>query len=156
MRSTSEIVELARRRYMGELPLARSYRPGKFSAVGFPKEERATVCQVEGAGILKRLWTTHSEGTRIRLYLYIDDAADPVLQGWGHEIALAASRISCWELPWGGIPGRQERESVSALPLREGVPPRGRAHRGCGRRTVLAGRLRPGHGRGLRSGGAGG
>lgn len=103
MNSTTQIMELARRRYLADLPFAPAYRPGKFSGVGFPKEERATVCQVRGNGILKRLWTTHSGGDRIRIYLYIDGADEPVLHGSAQEIARAAQLISCAELPLGGF-----------------------------------------------------
>jgi len=103
MKTTTEIMELARQRYLAGLPLPRSYRPGKFTALGFPKEGRATVCQVRGPGVLKRLWTTHAAGTNLKIYLYIDDAPEPVLQGLAHEIARAAERISCVDLPLGGF-----------------------------------------------------
>ena len=103
MKTTTELMELARRRYLAGLPLPRSYRPGKFTALGFPKQGRATVCQIHGPGVLKRLWTTHAAGTSLRIYLYIDDAPEPALQGLAHEIARAAGRISCADLPLGGF-----------------------------------------------------
>lgn len=96
-------MELARQRYLASLPLPRSYRPGKFTALGFPKEGRATVCQVRGPGVLKRLWTTHAAGTNLKLYLFIDDAPEPVLAGMAHDIARAAEGISCPGLPLGGF-----------------------------------------------------
>ena len=103
LQTTQQIMELARQRYLDDLPFVRSYRPGKFTGLGFPRDERAVVCEVEGAGIFKRLWTTHSEGTRMKIYLYLDGATEPVLQGWAHEIGTAASRLSHPELPWGGF-----------------------------------------------------
>ncbi len=103
LQTTQQIMELARRLYLADLPFARSYRPGKFTGLGFPRDKRAVVCEVEGAGVFKRLWTTHSEGTRMKIYLYLDGADEPVLQGWAHEIATAASRLSHPELPWGGF-----------------------------------------------------
>ena len=103
MKTTTEIMELARQRYLASLPLPRSYRPGKFTALGFPKEGRATVCQVRGPGVLKRLWTTHAAGTNLKLYLFIDDAPEPVLAGMAHDIARAAEGISCPGLPLGGF-----------------------------------------------------
>ena len=103
MKTTTEIMELARHRHLADLPLPRSYRPGKFTALGFPKEGRATVCEVRGPGVLKRLWTTHAAGTSLKIYLYIDDDPEPALEGMAHDIARAAGRISCPDLPLGGF-----------------------------------------------------
>jgi len=103
MKTTTQMMELARGRYLAGLPFPHSYRPGKYTGLGFPRDQRATLCEVEGAGVFKRLWTTHSEGTRMRIYLYLDGVDEPVLHGWAHEIAAASSRLSRPELPWGGF-----------------------------------------------------
>ena len=83
MKTTTQMMELARGRYLAGLPFPHSYRPGKYTGLGFPRDQRATLCEVEGAGVFKRLWTTHSEGTRMRIYLYLDGVDEPVLHGGG-------------------------------------------------------------------------
>ena len=60
-------IEYARRLYLHSLYEPRVYRPGKFTAYGYPKEGRKTLLNLAGPGILKRIWSTAHHVEHVKL-----------------------------------------------------------------------------------------
>ena len=93
----------ARRRHVDSLYHPHSYRPGKVTAHGWGTEERTTVLDIQGRGVLKRIWTTHKKADRLKVHIYVDDREEPVLSGLAHELAAAAGEVRCEAIPLGGF-----------------------------------------------------
>lgn len=96
-------MEYARRIYVDTLHCPRTYRPGKFTAYGTPKEGRKTLLDLAGPGILKRIWSTAHHVERVKLHVFVDGTDQPVLSGFIHELAMAAERVVRPEIPLGGF-----------------------------------------------------
>ena len=104
-------MEFARLRYLESLLEPRHYRVGKYTNIGRGKNKRETLVEIDGPGVFKALWTTHSEdalwttrseGKHAKVYFYVDGEDAPVLEGLVHELGAAAQRLSCPEIPLGG------------------------------------------------------
>lgn len=128
-----KIMEYARDCYLSDLPFPKGYRVEKFTSID-PADGK--VCEIHGPGVLKRLWTTHNPGNKVRMYMYIDGEEKPILHGYVHELAAAAEKVSCREIPLGGkhfdvycstfyLPVRFEKslriEMEKDGPIRDGV-----------------------------------
>ena len=100
---TMSPIEYARMHLLSTLPFPKTYRLGKYSNISAAKETRETLFTLQGPGRLVRLWTTHANGTRLKLYIYVDGAPEPVLHGYAHELATAAEAIACPAIPLGGF-----------------------------------------------------
>jgi len=100
-------MEYAREAFVRNLYEPRKYRVGKVSGIGQAKTESQTIVDLEGRGVLKRIWTTHKNGERVKVHVYLDGNTSPVLSGYCHELAEA---ISCERVPLGGY---RDRLSVS-------------------------------------------
>ena len=103
--SNSNIMELARRRYIDDLPFPKNYQPGKYCSWGVPDPgKKATVVELDGPGVITRIWNTHwSDQDILKLYIYVDDQKEPVLSGPARAVAAAAQKLSCPAVPWGGF-----------------------------------------------------
>ena len=98
-------MDFARRLYIDDLPFPKDYKPGKYTAIGFPEQgKKSTVLELDGPGVITRIWTTNSSKQDIMsLYVYVDDYNDPVLSGTARAIAAAAQKLSIPAVPWGGF-----------------------------------------------------
>mgnify|MGYP000899000790 CR=1 FL=1 len=96
-------LDWARRLYLSELPFPKTYRVGKYTAIGPGKTRRQTLFTLEGCGVLKRFWTTAHRIELLNLAFFVDDSGTPVLSGKACEIARAAERLSCPAIPLGGF-----------------------------------------------------
>ncbi|MCE5269721.1 DUF2961 domain-containing protein [bacterium] len=97
--------ELARRLYVDDLAFPRDYRAGKYTAYGNPTlGGQKTVVELSGPGVLTRLWTTQMhDSDLVKLFIYVDGSAEPVLAGPSRELAAAAQGLSSPAAPWGGF-----------------------------------------------------
>ncbi len=96
-------MQYAQRFYLPELYLPREYRTGKYTRFGSPKTGRETLLQLNGPGVLKRIWTTHKVGTEMAIHIYVDGLEQPVVSGPAHELAQAAEHIVRPDIPLGGF-----------------------------------------------------
>ena len=81
---------------------------------GPDKRQRETLFSLKGRGVVKRLWFTGPHSENLKLFVYVDDAAEPVLKGNAFEIARAAERKLVSGHSIGRVSGWKERESVFA------------------------------------------
>lgn len=93
----------ARERFVRILHLPTAYRAGKVSDIGKGKTKRETVLDIRGPGVLRRIWTTHVDATHVKLHVFVDGDEKPVLSGFAHELAQAAEKICCEQIPLGGF-----------------------------------------------------
>lgn len=114
-------MEYARRAWIDGLYRPRRYRAGKFTRYGGPKTQRETILELEGPGVLKRIWTTHAHGERVRIHLYIDGEAQPVLSGFAHELAAAAEQVVCEAIPLGGFYDHRSANLYLPIPFKESL-----------------------------------
>lgn len=96
-------IEFAREALVASLYEPRAYRVGKFTGIGQAKLERETLLDIEGRGVLRRLWSTHGNGDKVKLCIFTDGNEEPVVAGFAHELAIAAQAISCRQVPLGGF-----------------------------------------------------
>ncbi len=99
------IMEYARRLYVDDLAFPREYRAGKYTAYGNPEMGgQKTVVNLNGPGILTRIWTTQMhDDDLMSLYVYVDGSQEPVLAGPARALAAAAQQLSTPAVPWGGF-----------------------------------------------------
>ena len=116
---TSNAMELARQTHLSSLYEPRSYRPGKFTNIGAGKTQRETILELKGPGVLKRVWTTHANAEHVRLHVYVDGQDEPVLSGLAHELAQAAERICCPQIPLGGYYDHRSANLYLPISFRE-------------------------------------
>ena len=69
----SDVMELARQKYINDLPFAKNYQPGKYTSWGKPQPgKQATVLELDGPGILTRIWNTYYTKDQIlKIYIYV-------------------------------------------------------------------------------------
>jgi hypothetical protein len=107
------MMQYARLKYLSALPFPKTYKVGKFTAIGIGKEGRKLLLDLKGSGCIRRIWTTHGKGNVMKLIVNVDD--EPALNGLAHEIAEAASRIICPAIPLGGL--RDAKSSNIYFPI---------------------------------------
>jgi Protein of unknown function (DUF2961) len=103
--ASRDIMERARRLHVDNLAFPKDYKTGKYTAYGNPRiGEQRKVVEIEGPGIITRIWTTQMhEDDVLNLYIYVDDSQEPVLAGPARELAAAAQLLSYPAIPWGGF-----------------------------------------------------
>jgi len=108
-------MEFARQTQVHSLYEPRTYRVGKVSGIGGAKTKRETILDIQGPGLLKRLWTTHANADRVKVHLFVDGHDQPVLSGLAHELARAAEHLGCEQIPLGGF--QDHRSTNLYLPI---------------------------------------
>lgn len=107
MSNFGESIHFARQKYLAALPFEKTYRVGKYSATGVAKEKREVLLDLEGPGELRRLWSTHQNDVFVKIAIFVDGSATPVLEGMLHELAKSGEAICEPDLPLGGFYDRR-------------------------------------------------